>query len=513
MRLKYAVLATTLAMVLALLLVLFAAVPAFASVDLIFRFEYNYTVERYEPGRTAALYFTAANNGTEDVEAAMIMPLPAGTQFRHVAVDSPFNLGDARCAMNEQGEVVCFRTLRRAETWIFHLVVTMPPGLDGLRYLSQARIVSAAEETKPSDNVTNISFFIYRTFEVTTGDDFAAGSLRDAITNANARCDETLPCKIRFAGATTIRPRAPLPIVTGCDLVIDGGTPYSSEFTAPRAVELVGEDAGPSNGLMLGSRCTRSDSLTVTGLAIGGFAFNGIAVTGRSAQLTQNFIERNGFRGVAVESDAYVTIVQNEISGNRYSGIAVWKGYAYAGGNRIGLAADGSPLGNGASGIFTDGGTVSTSGNTIGYNHDAGIGTVSKSGNLVLTGDRFISNGGLPIDWYLDGPTSVDPNGKMPGVSTITDAYFDPQTGLTMVIGTLGTGAPASYVAIYAINGSETKYIGSAQQVPDFTAHTFRAGIRGDYRGSTLAVTTQKLTYADGITEATSELSTPVIVH
>lgn len=505
---------------LSILLILIAAVPAFASVDLVFRFLGAFTPNRYEPGRTAQLYFTAANNsGSEDVEAAMIMPLPPGTQFRHVAVSDPYKIGDARCAMNEQGEVVCFRTLGRGEIWIFQLVVTMPPDLNGLHYLAQGRIVSAAEETKPSDNVTSIDFFVFRTFEVTTGDDYAAGSLRDAITNANARCDETLPCKIRFVGVTTIRPRAPLPVVTGCDLLIDGGTPYSPTFTEPRAVELVGDDAGPSNGLMLDSQCTRN-GVTTAGLAIGGFSFNGIAVTGRGAQITQCFIgtdrsgnaaRPNGWRGVAVESDNTVRIEQSEISGNRYSGIAAWKGLVYAVSNRIGLSAGGSPLGNGASGIFTDAAYVSASGNTIAYNHDAGIGTVSKGGTLVASSNRFVNNGGLPIDWYLDGPTLSDPNGRMPSLSTITDAYFDEQSGFTFVTGTVG--APAfSYVTIYAIDGNgETKELGNAYG--DFTMRTFRTSAPGGYRGWKVAAATQKLTFPDGVTEATSELSSPVIVH
>lgn len=502
MRLKYAVLAATLAMV---------AGAARADVELSIGSNAGAPL-LYEPGRLAAIGFIVRNNGQEGVEAAITATLPHGATFASARSEG----GNLRCAQNDKDEVVCFQTLNPHDTFNDTLTFTTPADEEGGVFVSHLAIFSAATDPVPGNNASTVTFTIYRTFTVTNGDDGGAGSLREAITTANARCDGTLPCKIRFAGVTTIRPRAPLPLVTACNLAIDGGSPDAT--TEPRAVELVGDDAGPSNGLMLASPCT---TLTVTGLAIHGFAFNGIAVTGKGAQLTRNFIgtdrsgeeaRPNGWRGIAVESNANVSIEQNEISGNRYSGVAVWNGNVDAGVNRIGLAADGSPLGNGASGLFAAAGVLSTGGNDIGWNHDAGVGTVSSRGTLILSGDRFVNNGGQAIDWYVDGPTRSDPNGKMPPVSTVTDATYDPASGFTMISGISSLG-PASLVSFYLVSPSgETKFIGGTADIQG-PEHTFRGGVRGDFRGQSIAVTTQKRTWADGLIEATSELSAAVPVH
>jgi hypothetical protein len=514
MRLKYAVLAATLVILVG---------SARADVELSIMGNAGAPL-LYEPGRLGAIGFIVRNGGDSNVEAAITATLPHGATLVGFNAGFSGNSGNLRCAQNDKDEVVCFQTIKgHGETFTDTLTFATPDDENGQDFISHLAIFSAENDPVPANNTTTIRFTIYRTFTATNGDDGGPGSLRDAITSANARCGQALPCKIRFAGVTTIRPRAPLPVVTGCNLVIDGGTPFSTDFTGPRAVELVGDDAGPSNGLMLATPCKWPDgvTVTVTGLAIHGFAFNGIAVTGAGAQLTQNFIgtdrsgkeaRPNGWRGIAVESDAQVTMLQNEISGNRYSGVAVWNGSVYAGLNRIGLAADDSPLGNGASGLFTANGVLTTFNNSIGWNHDAGIGTVAKGGRVVLSADRFVGNGGLPIDWYVDGPTVSDANGKMPPVSTVTDAYYDPATGFTTVNGVCGLGFP-SFVSFYLVSPTgETKYVGKTEDVQGPT-HAFHGAVRGDFRGQSMAAATQRRTFADGIVEATSELSVPVEVH
>src|SRR6476646_9441355 len=80
------------------------------------------------------------------------------------------------------------------------------------------------------------------TFTVTTNADSGPGSLREAIIQANARCDGSMLCEIRFARplylGVSIEPLSPLPAITSCAITI--GEPAIAENAGNRAVELSG---------------------------------------------------------------------------------------------------------------------------------------------------------------------------------------------------------------------------------------------------------------------------------
>jgi hypothetical protein len=175
------------------------------------------------------------------------------------------------------------------------------------------------------------------TFEVTNTADAGAGSLRQAIADANANA---LPDRIHFAiagdGPHVITPLSPLPALTDT-VSIDGGTqPGATCDVWPPTLRVVldGSQAGATSGLVL-----NGDDSTVRGLVIHSFDESGILVGSAGDAVIQcNFLGTdatglvalgNGLNGVRLESAQNATIggaldaERNLISGNAWAGVAI----------------------------------------------------------------------------------------------------------------------------------------------------------------------------------------------
>jgi parallel beta-helix repeat protein len=305
----------------------------------------------------------------------------------------------------------------------------------------------------------------YRPFRVTSTADSGAGSLRQAIVDANASCssdDENLPCSIRFEipppvpaeGWFTIAPRTPLPSITVTDLLVDGEAQTAltgnTNASGPEIFLFGGQAGDGAEGLDV-----LSSTATVRGLAIGGFTGNGI----RSVTRRTNFVERNhiiernylgtdptgttavpnGLRGLT--GDGFEgEITGNVISGNRRSGVfLIDSSNAAMRDNRIGVAAaSDDPLGNGASGVYMsiDSGSLLEH-NVIAYSGDFGV-AVARFSSAQILENRIIHNVQPGIDLGLDGPT-------LDRAPRITSARFDPSTGETVVEGVTQAQLIASY--------------------------------------------------------------------
>jgi parallel beta-helix repeat protein len=199
------------------------------------------------------------------------------------------------------------------------------------------------------------------TFVVTNTSDSGAGSLRDAINNANATAGTN---SITFAipGNTvpTIKPQTTLPAITRA-VTIDGTTQSAGQ------VELDGELA-PSDGLQI-----NGGSTMVKGLVINRFPGAGITLTNNGNNIIAgNFIgtDSTGTTGL----------------GNNADGVLIFAGSS---GNTIGgdpNAARNIISGNHREGIFLDGTTTINNtivGNYIGTNA-SGNQAISNSGDGVL---------------------------------------------------------------------------------------------------------------------------------
>jgi hypothetical protein len=245
------------------------------------------------------------------------------------------------------------------------------------------------------------------TFLVTTTDDAGAGSLRQAILDANATPG---PNEIDFAigdgGAQTIRPTTALPQVTQT-IIIDGST--QPDFAGSPLIDLDGTAVTPgASGLVI-----RADRSTIKGLAITNFLINdpeepdsitpGLLITGSSNVVQGNYLGGGNARGVWIESGSSNLIggmddgEGNIIGGNGYG--------AFINPNSSGNVVQGNSMtGNGVgvwdSGMQTlVGGTTAAARNLISRN-GAGIQldgiSARVQGNFIgtdATGTRALANG------------------------------------------------------------------------------------------------------------------------
>ena len=206
-------------------------------------------------------------------------------------------------------------------------------------------------------------------FVVTSTADAGAGSLRQAIEDANALPGlDGISFEIPGAGPHTIRPSSPLPPITD-PVVIDGytqpgaGPSTGSTELGSNAVVQVAVD-GSAAGPFAPGFVVLGGGSTVRGLAIGGFQ-DGIVLVSGGNRVRGNFIGTDGTgsapapnrgRGVVVlDADNVVggsaAEDRNVISGNLGDGVRIAGPAAtrnVVAGNYIGLDASGAaPLPNG----------------------------------------------------------------------------------------------------------------------------------------------------------------------
>jgi Ca2+-binding RTX toxin-like protein len=245
---------------------------------------------------------------------------------------------------------------------------------------------------------------------VTSTNDAGAGSLREAIDNANlASGGDVIEFDIAGPGPHTITLATELPDVIGLT-VIDGRS--EPDFAGAPVVELDGS-AVPGVGidLQLGA-----DGSEIYGMVIGGFVQHGINIEAADVTIAGNYIgldatgavaNANG-EGIVVFNAARATIGgsaagdRNVISGNISNGILIFGAGSLrtrVQGNIIGLSADetfaigntdGVRIAGPASGLLvgTDGDGVAdaTEGNVIAGNANAGV-IINDSHNAVVAGN------------------------------------------------------------------------------------------------------------------------------
>jgi Calx-beta domain len=273
------------------------------------------------------------------------------------------------------------------------------------------------------------------TFIVTNTNDDGAGSLRQAILDANANAGaDIINFNIPGAGVHSISPVGSLPSITD-PVTIDGysqpGTSQNSLAVGDNAVLLIELNGGKASTDAIGLAISHGTT-TVQGLIINGF--NGPAINVENFagnQIQGNFIGTNAAGTVAVPNHDGMRInvasetiggtspaARNVISGNTANGILLASGAAITvQGNYIGTNAAGTgAVPNGANGIFMDfsnnstiGGTATGAGNLIAFNGGNGVfvGANSTFFSTSILSNSIHSNGGLGIDLE---PVGVTPN-------------------------------------------------------------------------------------------------------
>jgi hypothetical protein len=294
------------------------------------------------------------------------------------------------------------------------------------------------------------------TFTVTNTLDSGAGSLRQAILDANAHTGTDTISFAIASGVQTIAPASPLPAIT--DAVVINGTSQPG-FAGKPLVELNGTNAGSgANGLKI-----TGGGSTVKGLAINRFASGaGILLTGLGGNtVTGNFLgtdstgtlARPNQTGVLIQNSSNNTVGPNNvISGNlRTSGTELGIGVKILGSAAVAAAGNvikGNKIGtdvNGTAQVGNNNGVVvqDANNNTIG-------GTTSAAGNLIS------GNGlGILIEGTVAGlATGNVVQGNRIGTNAAKTAALPNLTGVAIVVASGNTVGGTSAGAGNLISGN-----------------------------------------------------------
>jgi hypothetical protein len=338
------------------------------------------------------------------------------------------------------------------------------------------------------------------TFTVTNANDSGAGSLRQAILDANATPGfDTINFNIG-SGAQTITPLSPLPTVA--DPVALDATTQPGYSGAP-IIELNGASAG--NGAA-GIRISAGSSF-VRGFVVNRFGDQIVLETGGGNTVAGNYtgIAMSGTSGYCCTNTGVLVsnspdnliggttaAARNVISGNGGicggcggSGILIidyGNGTSTFGnvvqGNYIGInAAATAPLPNSFAGISisnasnnTIGGTAGGAGNAIAFNGSSGI-VIAGSNPAVnnqIRGNAIFSNTTLGIDLGFNGVTPNDAGDADTGANNLQNfpvvVSVSTGGGSTTAQGTLNSAPNASYVVeLFASEGCDPSGHGKGQ--------------------------------------------------
>ncbi|HSF11045.1 MAG TPA: DUF4347 domain-containing protein [Nitrospirales bacterium] len=218
---------------------------------------------------------------------------------------------------------------------------------------------------------------VLATYTVTNTNDSGAGSLRQAITDANANVgSDTINFSIAGAGPHTISLSSALPTITGA-VLIDGWS--EPDFAGTPVVRIDGTSAGAGvDGLTFSGT---SDGSTVRGLMITTFSRDGILIQSGADNITVvgNWIGTTGTGSTGV--------------GNGDDGIEIAGSNAIIGGtganDRNVITNSGDEgitiVGSGVTGHLIQGNYIGLDpdGSTGGGNTDVGIAIITGSGNTI----------------------------------------------------------------------------------------------------------------------------------
>ena len=468
---------------------------------------------RYDPGMTAAVSVYVHNGAAAAKNVVLTMTLPGGGTFTGTPAEE--------CDVTPDTIVCTFPELAYLDGRQLGVSLVLPDRLEGGDVPFTASVASSTLDFQPENDRVTITIPVIRHLIVDNTNDEGAGSLRQALLDAQQFCATVPLCTIDFRipgageeGRFVIRPRSELPEVRG-NVELDGAT--QTRFggdTNPAGPEIVldGSEAPPARGLVLGGP---SCEMYVLDLAVVNFDGPGIeAYRGpyeytkcRFLRFPNTLIEGNhltgNYRGIAVTGPGYLTIVDNVIADNRRAGIFA------NGSSRVDIVRN-RVTGNGASGIFINGDNpwkfqaAVVEENVISGNAEWGIARTFASDSRIRRNSIF-GNRYLAIDAGLDFETPNVPEDTawetgIPNKPVLISAHYDPGTGKTRVHGRLDSETNAG-ISTFALDFYASDALSAAGQaemqqwldvhvLPAKGGHAdFVAEIEGDLRGRLITAT------------------------
>ncbi len=298
------------------------------------------------------------------------------------------------------------------------------------------------------------------TFTVTSPNDSGAGTLRQAILDANGAGGgpHTIGFNIAPGGLQTIRPLTPLPVVTAGQTLLDGTT--QPGYAGVPIVEISGEAAGfGANGLSIDGASSRVQGFVVNGFESG----NGVYVTAPGVKVMNNYLGldadgttalRNG-KGVscndgcsAIEIGSPAGNDRNVISGNLTDGIAI----NAAGGDNVIRA---NYIGTDATGLLARGNSTGISwGNARGR-----IGDAAAEGGNVISGNTswgvVLVGGGNQSTGVTFNKIGVGADGTTP-LGNAFDGVWLFTSGITVFRNTVAHNLGHGVVVVGGPNGGNS---------------------------------------------------------
>ncbi len=385
------------------------------------------------------------------------------------------------------------------------------------------------------------------TYTVTNTNDSGAGSLRQAILDANANAGaDSIVFNISGTGIHTINLASSLTITDAVTINATTDDSFAANSNRP-AIILDGNNSFVGDGFVLTST---ADGTTIRGFVIRDFSGDGIEIQANSNGniIAGNYIGRLDASGVDSTGNANTgvgirilganntiggtsTSDRNLVSGNDSHGIYLTGASATSNvvlGNYIGTTVTGLvDLGNALNGIFMDtsasnntiGGLTAASRNVISGNDNAGIAVdnAGTTGNLIIgnyigigaDGSTALGNTHNGVHFNTSGANtlgSTDPNGRnVISSNAIQGVGADNASNVTIIGNYIGTDATGTLARGNAGDGirisgtaSGIRIGGTATGAGNLIANNTGDGILVSSSSATAATILQNTIYSNG---------------